>query len=85
MPIGENLYVANTVTEPFHYVELDLVAFEDTSITVESPGAGSVSFSLARGEHWSSMGFINDTSFPALALDHQLRHQGLDHRSRSPA
>ena len=68
VPIGENLYVANTVTEPFHYVELDLVAFEDTSITVESPGAGSVSFNLSRGEHWSSMGYINDTSFPALGL-----------------
>lgn len=68
VPIGENLYVANTVTEPFHYVELDLVAFEDTSITVESPGAGSVSFTLARGEHWSSMGFINDIASGALAL-----------------
>ncbi len=68
VPIGENLYVANTVTEPFHYVDLDLVAFEDTSITVESPGAGSVSFSLTRGQHWSSQGFINDTATPALAL-----------------
>ena len=68
VPIGENLYAGNTVTEPFHYVELDLVAFEDTSITVESPGAGSVSFDLVRGEHWSSMGFINDTAAPALEL-----------------
>ncbi len=68
VPIGEDLYVANTVTEPFHYVELNLVAFEDTAITVESPGAGSVSFALARGEHWSSQGFINDVSQPTLAL-----------------
>ncbi len=68
VPIGENLYAANTVTEPFHYVNLDLVAFENTAITVESPGAGSVSFALARGEHWSSMGFINDTLNGALAL-----------------
>ena len=68
VPIGEDLYAGNTVTEPFHYVELDLVAFEDTSITVESPGAGSVSFDLLRGEHWSSMGFINDTAAPALEL-----------------
>ncbi|MDX2437166.1 MAG: C25 family cysteine peptidase [Acidobacteriota bacterium] len=68
VPIGEDLYIANTPTEPFHYVELELVAFEDTSITVESPGAGSVSFTLARGEHWSSMGFVDESPFPALGL-----------------
>ena len=68
VPIGEDLYAGNTVTEPFHYVELELVAFEDTSITVDSPGAGSVSFDLARGKHWSSMGFIDDTAVPALGL-----------------
>ncbi len=68
VPIGEDLYIANTVTEPFHYVELQLVAFEDTSITIDSPGSGSVSFSLSRGEHWSSMGSIDETSFPALGL-----------------
>jgi len=68
VPIGEDLYAGGTPTEPFHYVELELVAFEDTSITVDSPGAGSVSFTLDRGEHWSSMGFINDTSQPALGL-----------------
>jgi len=68
VPIGENLYAANTVTEPFHYVNLDLVAFEDTLITVDSPGAGSVSFALARGQHWSSQGFIDDAANPALAL-----------------
>ena len=68
VPIGEDLYVADTPTEPFHYVELELIAFEDTSITVNSPGAGTVSFTLSRGEHWSSMGFIDDTSYPALEL-----------------
>ena len=68
VPIGEDLYVANTPTEPFHYVELELVAFEDTSITVDSPGGGSVSFDLERGENWSSMGFIDDSSQPALGL-----------------
>ena len=68
VPIGEDLYAGNTVTEPFHYVELELVAFEDTSITVDSPGAGSVSFDLARGKHWSSMGFIDDAAVPALGL-----------------
>ncbi len=68
VPIGEDLYVLDTVTEPFKYVELELVAFEDTSVSVNSPGAGVVSFTLARGEHWSSMGFINGTSQPTQAL-----------------
>ncbi len=68
VPIGEDLYVLDTVTEPFQYVELELVAFEDTSVSVNSPGAGTVSFTLSRGEHWSSMGFINDASEPTLAL-----------------
>ncbi len=81
VPIGEDLYALNTVTEPFQYVELDLVAFEDTSITVESPGAGTVSFDLARGEHWSSMGFIDATSQPDFAADDQRRHQGFDDRA----
>ena len=68
VPIGEDLYVVDTPTEPFHYVELELVAFENTSITVDSPGAGSVSFTLSRGQHWSSMGYIDDTSYPAQNL-----------------
>ncbi len=68
VPIGEDLFINGTVTEPFQYVELELVAFEDTGITVESPGAGSVSFNLSRGEHWSSMGAIDETAEPTLAL-----------------
>ena len=68
VPIGEDLYANNTVTEPFHFVHLDLVAFEDTQITVESPGAGNVSFSLSRGEHWSSMGYVDESPQPALAI-----------------
>jgi len=72
IPVGEDLYPAfgcpNCVMEPFHYVDLDLVAFEDgTNVTVTSPGAGSVSFTLDRGEHWSSLGLIDDTT-PAPAL-----------------
>lgn len=61
VPVGEDLYVANTQWEPFHYVDLDLVAFEDnTQVFVDSPGAGTVSFTLNRGQHWSSLGYIDD-------------------------
>lgn len=74
VPIGEDLYVSfgcpNCVMEPFHYVDLNLVAFEDnTQVFVDSPGAGTASFTLDRGEHWSSLGFIDDDPFdPALFL-----------------
>ncbi len=68
VPIGEDLFVNGTVTEPFQYVELELVAFEDTGVTVESPGAGSVSFTLTRGQHWSSMGAIDEVPEPTLEL-----------------
>ena len=74
VPIGEDLYInfgcPNCVMEPFHYVDLNLVAFEDnTQVFVDSPGAGTVSFTLDRGEHWSSLGFIDDGVFdPALLL-----------------
>jgi len=72
IPVGEDLYpdfgCPNCVMEPFHYVDLNLVAFEDgTNVTVTSPGAGTVSFTLNRGEHWSSLGLIDDTT-PAPAL-----------------
>ncbi len=70
VPVGEDLYVNNTPTEPFHYVDLNLVAFEDgTQVFVDSPGAGTASFTLNRGEHWSSLGYVDDGAFdPALAL-----------------
>ena len=64
IPVGEDLYPAfgcpNCVMEPFHYVDLNVVAFEDgTSVFVDSPGAGTVSFTLNKGEHWSSLGFLD--------------------------
>ncbi|MEM7349846.1 MAG: hypothetical protein AAF657_03505, partial [Acidobacteriota bacterium] len=66
VPVGEDLYVPNSPTEPFHYVDLNLVAFDDnTQIFVDSPGAGTVSITLDRGEHWSSLGFIDDGPFIA--------------------
>ena len=56
VPVGEDTYGGNnTVTEPFKYVDLNLVAFEDTtSVSITSPGAGSVSFTLNQGQHYSS-------------------------------
>ncbi len=75
VPVGEDLYPAfgcpNCVMEPFHYVDLNLVAFEDnTQVAVTSPGAGTVTFTLNRGQHWSSLGFIDDaTAAPSLTIN----------------
>ncbi len=67
IPVREDLYPAfgcpGCVMEPFHYVDLNLVAFEDgTNVFVDSPGAGTVSFTLNKGEHWSSLGYIADAA-----------------------
>ena len=58
VPIGEDLYVNDSPTEPFHYVELKLVAFEDTSITIDSPGrrhrSPSPSARASTGRRWAT-------------------------------
>jgi len=61
IPVGQDLYGTDPLFEPFKYVDLDLVAYEDgTSVLVASPGAGAVSFTLNRGQHWTSLGSIDD-------------------------
>ncbi len=73
IPVGENIYGGDgSVTEPFKYVFVDLVAFEDgTQVFIDSPGAGggTVSFTLDRGEHYSSRGFIEESSAPAIRIN----------------
>ena len=76
IPIGEDMYIDdatsnNTPAEPFKYVDVNLVAFQDgTQVTVDSPGAGggTVSFTLNRGEHYTSRGFINLVPAPAIRI-----------------
>ncbi len=72
IPVGEDSYGGdNSVTEPFKYVDLDLVAFEDgTQVSIDSPGAGIVSFTLNQGQHYSSRGLIDDTTAaPVLTIN----------------
>ncbi len=60
IPVGEDLHDTGFFI-PFKYVDLNIVAYEDdTSILVTSPGAGAVSFILDRGQHWTSLGFVDD-------------------------
>ena len=71
IPIGEDIYLGdNSVTEPFKYVDLNLVAFDDnTQVNVDSPGAGNVSFTLNRGEHWTSRGLIGTVAAPTIIVN----------------
>jgi uncharacterized repeat protein (TIGR01451 family) len=55
VPVGENLFALGANYASMKYASLDLVAFDDnTQVTVNSPGAGTVSFTLNRGQHWTS-------------------------------
>ena len=60
VPAGENLYGGNnTVYEIFKYVAINLVAFENnTQVFINSPGAGTVSITLNRGQHYVSCGAV---------------------------
>ena len=56
IPIGENLWTGNgTVTEPFQYAALEILAFEDnTDVVINSPGSGTLTLTLNRGEHFTT-------------------------------
>lgn len=60
IPAGEDLYtVSNTLYYNFHYVDIDIVAFQDnTNVTITSPGAGggTISFTLNQGQHYTNRG-----------------------------
>ncbi|MCP4660269.1 MAG: hypothetical protein GY856_33125, partial [bacterium] len=72
IPVGVDSYLGdNTVTEPFKYVDLNLVSYTDgTQVFIDSPGAGggTVSFTLDRGEHYSSTGLIGTIAAPAITI-----------------
>jgi hypothetical protein len=71
VPVGVDTYAGNnTVTEPFKYVDVNILAFEDnTQIFIDSPGAGSVSVTLNKGQHYSSRGGLDGTPAPALTIN----------------
>ncbi len=71
IPIGEDIYTGdNTLTEPFKYVDLNLIAFDDnTQVNINSPGAGNVAFTLNRGQHYSSRGFIDGVAATGITVN----------------
>jgi uncharacterized repeat protein (TIGR01451 family) len=67
VPVGTNTYTRyggnTTAGSPFKYVYLDLVAFEDgTNVFVDNKGGGTASFTLNKGQHWSSEGRIDNAA-----------------------
>lgn len=74
IPIGEDIYDQYGGylgdTQPFKYVDVGLVAFEDdTAVFIDSPGETPVSLVLDRGESYSSRGLIDDNAAPAITIN----------------
>ena len=65
IPVGENLFAGdNTPYEFVQFAAIDLVAFEaDTQVFINSPGAGTVSFTLQAGQHYTNCNGYNAATF----------------------
>lgn len=73
VPVGTNTYTRyggeNTPGEPFKYVFIDLIAFDDgTSVFIDNKSGGTASFTLNRGQHYSSQGKIDTSAAPAVQI-----------------
>ena len=65
IPVGTNSYGgSDSATEPFKYVDVDLVAFDNNTAVTINNGLTIVTFTLNRGQHYSSRGYID---IPAVA------------------
>lgn len=81
IPAGENLYTFGGPYQMFNYTSVNLVAFDDnTQVFVNSPGAGTVSFTLNRGQHYTNClawnaaftctgGAIDAAAAPAITIN----------------
>jgi uncharacterized repeat protein (TIGR01451 family) len=73
IPVGTDLCPIppgcdNTVNEPFRFVDIDLVAFDNnTSITINN-GLTTVSIVLNRGQHYSTRGRIDMNAATAITI-----------------
>ncbi len=73
IPIGSDLYTfggGDTGTYgDFRNVYLQLSAFEDnTTVSIRQPSGEAINFTLDRGETYSSMGYINSMTAPAIEI-----------------
>jgi hypothetical protein len=73
VPVGTNTYSRyggeNTPGEPFKYVFVDIVAFDDaTNVFIDNKSGGTAAFTLNRGQHYSSQGKIDTNAAPAVTI-----------------
>ncbi|MEM7246798.1 MAG: hypothetical protein AAF533_15710 [Acidobacteriota bacterium] len=72
IPIGEDTFDrlegTNDPGEPFKYVYLDLVAFDDDTEVRLRTGGTVATFTLDAGQHFSSLGSIDSTPRPDLEI-----------------
>ncbi|RLC62934.1 MAG: hypothetical protein DRI48_08985, partial [Chloroflexi bacterium] len=71
LPIGRDLYheLDSSAYGDFEHVYLQLEAFEDnTTISIDN-GAETVNLTIDRGQTYSSMGYLNSASAPAIAIN----------------
>ncbi|MEM7248232.1 MAG: DUF11 domain-containing protein, partial [Acidobacteriota bacterium] len=84
--IGEDTFTDyggdDTPGEPFEAVALNLVSFEDgTSVTIENPQGDEVNFVLNKGQHYSSLGWIDTDDSVAAGIT---INEGSEVRSSAP-
>ena len=73
VPVGTDTFTRyggnNTPGDPFKYVYVDLVAFEDgTAVHIDNGSGGIADVMLDRGQHWSSKGAIDGSAAPAVTI-----------------
>lgn len=73
VPVGTNTYTRyggdGTPGSPFKYVWLDLVAFSDnTQVFIDNKNGGTASFTLNKGQHYSSQGDIDGTAATSVIV-----------------
>ena len=70
VPVGTDTYDGVTgYRQPFKYVYLALAALEDnTQVFVDNLSGDTASFTLNKGEHWYSEGFIGPDAAPAVFM-----------------
>lgn len=73
LPIGQDLYDAGGGTDgtfgDFRNVYLQLLAFEDNTTVSIDNGSAAVNLTLDRGQTYSSIGYVDSTSMPAITIE----------------
>jgi len=69
IPVGVDLYAAGGPYNPFEFVDLLVESYADNNTVTVNNGTASVSVVLARGQSYSTRGFIDETAAAALTVN----------------